>query len=288
MAGTHRLPSTREYCRISLVFGLWFFFLPTEENRIARPGNTPSTRVSLHKDTNKRLTKPATRYFSSSSASSASNPTRKALDQLFDKYRTNPKDSPNELDFQGAGELLEDLEIPLDDVGALVFFELTKSPQIGVIDREGFAGSAALLDAHADSVPKIRNYVLARRAELGRDWELLKRVYNHSFTLLIEERKKAIDLEQAEGFWRVLFADDVWPWATPRTPWLEWYLDFLKNKWGKAVNRDLWRQTLVFAQKSKEDESLGFWSEDSSWPSVIDDFVEWVKTEKRGGEAMEE
>lgn len=35
-----------------------------------------------------------------------------------------------------------------------------------------------------------------------------------------------------------------------------------------------------------KDETLGFWSEEASWPSVIDDFVEWVRTEKgRGGGA---
>ena len=39
--------------------------------------------------------------------------------------------------------------------------------------------------------------------------------------------------------------------------------------------------------KAVEDESLSFWTEESSWPSVIDDFVLWVKVEKRG-EAMEE
>jgi DCN1-like protein 1/2 len=39
--------------------------------------------------------------------------------------------------------------------------------------------------------------------------------------------------------------------------------------------------------KALQDESLSFWSEESSWPSVIDDFVQWIRVEKRG-EAMEE
>ena len=49
------------------------------------------------------------------------------------------------------------------------------------------------------------------------------------------------------------------------------------------MNKDLWRQTLTFAEETVKDDTLGFWSEESSWPSVIDDFVEWVKTEKRAG-----
>ncbi|KAM0722559.1 hypothetical protein Q7P37_002000 [Cladosporium fusiforme] len=220
-------------------------------------------------------------------SSSASHPARKPLEQIFDQHRTNPKESPNELNIEGTGALLEELEIGLEDIGSLIFFELTKSPQIGVITREGFVNSP-FLDANADSLPKIRNYVLAQRAEISRDWELFKRVYNHTFTLMIEERKKAIDLDQAEGFWRVLFSKDGWAWATERTDWLEWWVEFLTTKWNKAVNRDLWRQTLSFAQKSLQDESLSFWSEEGSWPSVIDEFVKWVRTEKRAGEAMEE
>ena len=45
----------------------------------------------------------------------------------------------------------------------------------------------------------------------------------------------------------------------------------------------MWNETLKFAQLTLEDEAISFWTEESSWPSVIDDFVEWVKKEKRGG-----
>jgi DCN1-like protein 1/2 len=78
------------------------------------------------------------------------------------------------------------------------------------------------------------------------------------------------------------------PW-TPKNgiDFLPMWLEFLNSKWQKAVNRDLWRQTLSFMLKAVDDESLSFWTEESSWPSVIDDFVLWVKVEKRG-EAMEE
>lgn len=214
--------------------------------------------------------------------------TRKSLDKIFTQYVTSPKESPDELNIEGTGKLLEDLEIGLEDIGSLIFFELVKSPQIGVITRDGFV-SSPFSHAACDSVPKIRNHVLAQRAVIGTDFELFKRVYNHTFTLMIEERKKAIDLEQAEGFWRVLFSpEDGWAWRTDKTPWLDWWLEFLNAKWGKAVNRDLWRQTLTFASKSVEDDSLSFWSEEGSWPSVIDDFVAWVRTEKRGGDKMEE
>jgi DCN1-like protein 1/2 len=136
--------------------------------------------------------------------------------------------------------------------------------------------------------------MLARKNEIRSDRALFKRVYNHTFILLLEEKaKKTIELEQAEGFWRVLFSPAGLEWKSKSgsRPWLDWWMEFLTAKWGKAVNKDLWRQTLTFAEATLADEGLGFWTEESSWPSVIDEFVEWVQTEKGvgrgGGEEMD-
>lgn len=49
----------------------------------------------------------------------------------------------------------------------------------------------------------------------------------------------------------------------------------------------MWDQTLSFAEKTLSDESLSWWSEDSAWPGVIDEYVEYVQKEKRGGESMD-
>lgn len=49
----------------------------------------------------------------------------------------------------------------------------------------------------------------------------------------------------------------------------------------------MWNETLKFAQLTLGDEAMSFWNEDASWPSVIDEFVEWVKMEKRGGSKEE-
>lgn len=45
----------------------------------------------------------------------------------------------------------------------------------------------------------------------------------------------------------------------------------------------MWDQLYTFWSKTVEDESLEWWSEDGAWPSVIDDFVAFVREEKRGG-----
>lgn len=101
-------------------------------------------------------------------------------------------------------------------------------------------------------------------------------------------------LDNAITYWSLLFSSPLSAvkWTSEGTPWLAWWTEFLTDRWKKSVNRDMWNETLKFAQLTLEDEALSFWSEESSWPSVIDDFVEYVKKEKRGeGEtvdAMEE
>ena len=84
----------------------------------------------------------------------------------------------------------------------------------------------------------------------------------------------------------MLLAAPSLAWTGPDAPWLDWWLEFLTERYGKSVNKDLWDQTLVFAQKTLEDPSLGFWSEDAAWPGVIDEFVGFVG-ERRAGERME-
>ncbi|KAK3703916.1 Scaffold-type E3 ligase [Vermiconidia calcicola] len=224
----------------------------------------------------------STAGFFSNPSNTNSNPTRATLTKLFDKYRDDPKNEPDEINVEGTGRLLSDMGIGLEDISSLVFSELVSSPSLGKVTREGFVDGAT--DVSADSLPKLRNIVLQRRSQLKSDRELFKNVYNHTFSLALQGNQKSLTPEMALEFWRLLFSPEGFEWRTARTPWLDWWFEFQEEKWKRAVNKDLWRQTLTFAQETMKDESLSFWSEESSWPSVIDDFVEWVKTEKRKGQ----
>lgn len=187
-------------------------------------------------------------------------------------------------------ELLGDLEIDPQDVGALIFSELVKSPTLGIVKREGFVEGFGRVGA--DSTSKMRNVVLQRRSALpdANARQQFKDIYNHTFIVALQPGQKAVALEVAVEFWRLLFTSPSLEWSSQTTPWIEWWLEFMEAKWKKAVNKDLWKQTLSFAEQTLKDDRLTFWTEESSWPSVIDDFVEYVKTDKRGGangEAME-
>lgn len=213
------------------------------------------------------------------------NPLQGTLNKLFDQYRdVGTSDSPDEIGMDGTFKLCEDLQVSLEDVGALVLFEIVQSPSLGIIVRENWIDGWS--DVGADSAARMRNVVLQRRSALPTDQELFKNVYNHTFTLNLAERQKALMPDMAVAMWELLFKAPGLEWKTTNAAWLEWWIEYNQDKVKKAVNKDLWKQTLNFALQTLKDESLSFWSEESSWPSVIDEFVEWVKTEKWKGEKM--
>ncbi|KXL44138.1 hypothetical protein M433DRAFT_78435, partial [Acidomyces richmondensis BFW] len=225
-----------------------------------------------------------------------SSATRTALSGLFDKYRDNPLHEPDDLNIAGTSDLLTDLQIPLDDIGALIFSEIVQSPSLGRVSRDAFIDgwlAAGVNGADASTLlTRMRNCVLQRRAALQADTAAFKKVYTHTFQLMLTPGSKTVPREMAVEFWRMLFTTPGLEWETPPSSpdagdgaaWREWWFEFLEStQTTKAVNKDLWRQTLTFARETLRDPSLGFWSEDSSWPSVIDEFVAWVRREKKVG-----
>lgn len=227
----------------------------------------------------------ANAYFSGNSNSASTSPSRTKLNKLFDQYRDAPQDSPDEINMEGAMKLMGALSVNIESVDMLVFSELVSCPSLGTVTREGFVDR--LSQEGVSDKTKIAALVSSRQAKLASDPALLKKIYRHTFTLARAPGQKAVALEAATEYWRVLLSPPSLAWSSPSTPWLEWWLEFLTDKYKKSVNKDLWDQTLVFALKTLEDETMGFWSEDSAWPGVIDEFVEYVREKRGGGEIMD-
>lgn len=114
---------------------------------------------------------------------------------------------------------------------------------------------------------------------LGKDRDLFRRVYRYAFVVGREGDQRALSLDNAMLYWEMLFQKPGQPWVgnSAGTDWLAEWTAFLRENWTRSVSRDMWNQALEFAVKSREDETLGFWSEDGAWPGVIDEFVDWYK-----------
>ena len=135
----------------------------------------------------------------------------------------------------------------------------------------------------ADTLPKQQAAVATFRTRLTTDPDFFKRVYKYTFLIARTPGQKAVALDAAIEFWRLLFSPPSVSWNTATTPWLDLWIEYLERKWKKTVNKDMWEQTLAFSQKSLKDETMSWWSEDGAWPGVLDEFVLYVN-ERKGDE----
>ncbi|KAJ6268673.1 dna polymerase [Bipolaris maydis] len=221
-------------------------------------------------------------YYSGGSAPQASPAAKSALNALFDKYREDDAQDKDVVGVEGTMKFFADIGVNAEDLDALATFEIIQAPTMGEMSREGFV--KGWTERNCDTVDKQRMYIQSVKEELPKNKELFTRVYKFTFPLARAQGQKAVALDSAVVFWELLFGSPLSAvkWSTEKTPWLSWWTEFVNSQWKKSVNKDMWNETLKFAQLTLEDESMGFWSEESSWPSVIDEFVEWVKKEKRG------
>ncbi|KAI5205246.1 hypothetical protein AUEXF2481DRAFT_9266 [Aureobasidium subglaciale EXF-2481] len=250
-------------------------------------GTDKTAAARLLKQANWNVQTATNAYFQSGSSNIGSTVSKSTLNKTFDKYREDVTNEPDEINIEGTMELLKDMDVDPSDVGCLIFSEMAKSPSLGKLTRTEFVDNLAALGIN--DVKKMRDTVEQRRAKLADPSfrPTFKSIYKHTFILARQPGQKAVALEAATEYWNLLFTSPSLDWSSPSTPWLDWWKEFLETKYKKSVNKDMWDQTLVFAEKTLDDEALSFWSEDSAWPGVIDEFVEYVKTEKRAGDAMD-
>lgn len=214
----------------------------------------------------------ANNYFAS--LKSGPSPQKNSLIKLFEKYH-DPKDEKDKLGVDGVMHYLEDLGVDLATAEIFIPLEIVKAPGLGEITKSGFVDGWEATGN--DQLSKQKKYVAGQIKKMSIDDSLFKRVYRHAFFASKESTQKAIPLENAIIYWNLLFNPPGKRWASDSVNWLRLWTDFLQENWTKTVNRDMWNQTLEFFQKSLQDESLSFWSEDGAWPGVIDEFVAYVK-----------
>ena len=136
----------------------------------------------------------------------------------------------------------------------------------------------------AETIPKQQAHVMHWRSSLSQMPEFFKRVYKTTFLLARQPGQKVLPLDTAIEYWRLLFTAPGLSWTSSSTPWLDRWIEYLEGNWKKSISKDMWDQTLSFVLKSRDDESMSWWSEDGAWPGVLDEFVMHVRQKKGGAE----
>ncbi|KAB2108433.1 hypothetical protein AG0111_0g2691 [Alternaria gaisen] len=224
-------------------------------------------------------------YYSGNSGggAQASSAAKANLTKLFDRYQEAGAPDKDIVGVEGTMRYFEETGVDAEGLEALAALEIVQAPTMGEMSRDGFVKGWS--ERSCDTVEKQKAYLKNVKSELSDNKELFTRIYKYTFTIAKPTDQRAVPLEMAAVYWELLFSSPLSAvkWSSPNTPWLSWWIEFLNTSWKKSVNKDMWNETLKFAQLSLADESMSFWNEESSWPSVIDDFVEFVKKDKRGG-----
>ncbi|KAF2743187.1 DUF298-domain-containing protein [Sporormia fimetaria CBS 119925] len=226
-------------------------------------------------------------YFSGGNAN-ATPRSASGLKKIFEKYREDAKNSPETVGVEGTMQYLQDIGSDIEGLETLAVLEIVQAPAMGEMTLAGFVNGWSALNC--DTLDKQRAHIQNLKQTLPSQPDTFSKIYTYTFQLAITGQQRAIPLEAAVAYWELLFTSPLsaLKWSTPSSPFITWWIEFLNTVWKRSINKDIWGQTLKFAKLTLQDERLGFWSEESSWPSVIDEFVEWVKKEKRGEVAEQE
>ena len=190
------------------------------------------------------------------------------LEASFDKFYAadTSRSDPTSIGPIHLMELATALNIPPDDLVMYVILWKLKcqTPQT-VKKDEWVKGLTAMkiesLDKLKAALPTLRNEI--SNANNFRDF------YCFLFDWMRDNATaKFISNETAVAMWQLLFS----PPSPKSFSLLPKWLDFMQNVFKKGVSKDLWKQTLEFSAVT-----LDKYDPNSSWPTAMDEFVEWAK-----------
>ncbi|KAI8626133.1 DUF298-domain-containing protein [Xylariaceae sp. FL1651] len=247
---------------------------------VAITGATERTASKYLKSASYKLNEAVDAYFQASgSSSSAQGPSKDAqLNKYFDSLRNEQEDAKDTLGADSAMSYLQSVGVGLEDASLFIAVELLQAPNIGEIPRAGFVNGWKEAGIEGKTEPQAA-HLRYLAGLMTKDRDLFRKVYRYAFVAGKEGDQRALSLEMALLYWDTLFKKpgQSWVGSSTKIDWLNEWTTFLQENWKRSVNRDMWNQTLEFAFKSIEDESLNFWNEDGAWPGVIDEFVAWYR-----------
>lgn len=244
----------------------------------------------------------ASKSTGNSTSAKSEKETREKLGKLFDTWKDEDGD---EITIEGAMSMCEDLKLSPEDAVMLPLSFYLRSPSLGTFQKEQYiegwksiAGSKK-----CDSIEAQMKLLETLREELKADAPvrgdraneskqgLYHRTYEYTYTFARPEGQKSLPLANALAFWDLIIpfspSFDSAPGSFTLRQFNLWK-SFLQEK-GKdrAISKDTWMLFLDFTKEIDSDfQNHDF---DAAWPSQIDDFVEWARSQPaNAGDAMDE
>eukprot|EP01006_Ploeotia_vitrea_P054176 TRINITY_DN67858_c11_g1_i1.p2 TRINITY_DN67858_c11_g1~~TRINITY_DN67858_c11_g1_i1.p2 ORF type:complete len:276 (+),score=66.97 TRINITY_DN67858_c11_g1_i1:140-967(+) len=205
----------------------------------------------------------------------ASKPTMsKEMEALFDKYqKVGAEESGEDLDcMQGSAfvTLSEDLGIDVEDPVIMAVAWKTGAKQPFKISREEWARGMSNL--RTDTLKKLKAALPGLKNEI-KDCRgpAFKSFYNFTFEFARDNPQAAIlTVDTATAYWQLLLKGAGWAL-------LDDWIQFINEVHKKAVSRDCWQMLLEFTKANPADYN----PDTSTWPSVVDEFMDWYLAKKK-------
>jgi len=193
----------------------------------------------------------------------------KKLELLFNKYKDEESGDEQVIGPDGIVQLCTDLEISPEDVTTLLLAFALNAQEMGYFTKKEWMEGLERLQI--DTIEKLKAHLPKLRAELD-DHNKFKNIYRFAFTFSKETREqKCIDMEAAAGMLTLLMVD--------RYPICKSFLAYMQVQTSyKVLNLDQWMNLLEFCKVTGADFSN--YDENGAWPCIIDEWVEWSKTEQ--------
>ncbi|WVQ83956.1 hypothetical protein IAT38_006101 [Cryptococcus sp. DSM 104549] len=216
----------------------------------------------------------------------------KKLGDLWEKYR-DPSD-PRLIKIDGTMALCNELDIdPGSDAVLFCLAADLGSQSTGEWEKKPFVDGIVAYPGKIDTLAKLKAYLPTLRRQLNTDPAYFKKVYAHAFVMGKSAQPAAtrsLALDTSCDFWSLFIPpalhstpsalSNATTGAAPEFGDAEFdlWIEFVKGK-GKDISKDTWALLVDFIRSI--DKEFKTYDEEAAWPSMIDDFVEFVRS-KRG------
>ncbi|CAG9135384.1 hypothetical protein JYU34_017804 [Plutella xylostella] len=181
-------------------------------------------------------------------------------------------EEPDILGPEGMEKFCLDLGVDPENVVMLVIAYKMGAKQMGYFTQDEWL--KGLTELQTDSVHKLQNKLEYLKSLLN-DPHFFKAVYRYSYDFARDKEQRSLDTSTARALLTVLLPR----WSL--RPALGQFLEHCRRY--RVVNRDQWSNILEFSRSV--DRELSDYDTDGAWPVMLDEFVEWLRAERRD-EAM--
>lgn len=174
---------------------------------------------------------------------------------------------PDTIGPEGVESLCQDLVVDPENIAMLVLAWKMGAKQMGYFTLQEWL--YGLTELQCDSLVKLRDK-LDYLHSLLQDSASFKSIYRYAFDFARDKDQRSLDIETAKAMLALLLARQ---WAL-----LPVFFQFLEQSRYRVLNKDQWCNVLEFSRAVDPD--LTNYDVDGAWPVMLDEFVEWLKTNR--------